>query len=147
VAENEIEIAAPPERVWEVLADASVYDTWVIGAQDVRDADETWPAVGSRLHHRTGVGPLTVDDETEVVESQPPTRLVLLARVGALGEFRVTLELSPMGSGGTSLQMVEDPVGGVAEHVPGTGAAIHARNGMSLQRLKTLAEESPVEPR
>ena len=79
-AENQIEIAAPPERVWAVLADPQCFDDWVVGAQDVRDADASWPAVGSKLHHSTGVGPLTVDDETAVEVAEPPTRLVLLAR-------------------------------------------------------------------
>ena len=61
-AENEIEIDAPPEGVWEVLANPESFDDWVVGAKDVRDADDAWPAVGSRLHHSSGVGPLTIDD-------------------------------------------------------------------------------------
>ena len=39
-AENEIEIDAPPERVWEVLANPESFDDWVVGAKDVRDADD-----------------------------------------------------------------------------------------------------------
>ena len=138
-AENEIEIGASPEQVWAVLADPENFDDWVVGAKDVRDADASWPAVGSKLHHSTGVGPLTVDDQTSVEVSEPPTRLVLLAQVGAVGSFRVTLELRPTPAG-TQLWMHEEPVEGIADHVPGTDSAIHARNDISLERLKELAE-------
>ncbi len=138
-AENDIEIEAPPARVWEVLADAECFDDWVVGAKDVRDADDNWPAVGAKLHHSTGVGPLTIDDDTEVEVSEPPRRLVLLAKVGAAGAFRVTLELRETPTG-TTLFMHEEPVAGLADHVPGTDSAIHARNDISLERLKELAE-------
>ena len=37
--------------------------------------------------------------------------------------------------------MHEEPVDGVAEHVPGADAAIKARNAVSLRRLKELAEQ------
>jgi carbon monoxide dehydrogenase subunit G len=139
MAENEIEIQAPPERVWAVLADPQSFDDWVVGAQNVRDADASWPAVGSKLHHSTGVGPLTVDDETSVEVSEPPTRLVLLAQVGAAGAFRIRLELRATAAG-TTLWMHEDAVEGLADHVPGTDSAIHVRNEISLERLKALAE-------
>jgi uncharacterized protein YndB with AHSA1/START domain len=138
-AENEIEIDAPPERVWEVLASPECFDDWVVGAKDVRDADDTWPAVGSKLHHASGVGPLTIDDETRVEASEPPHRLVLLAKLGPAGAFRVTLELRPTPAG-TKLWMSEEPVAGLADHVPGTDSAIHVRNDISLERLKGLSE-------
>jgi uncharacterized protein YndB with AHSA1/START domain len=139
MADNEIMIDASPEAVWAVLADPQTFDDWVVGAQNVRDADDSWPAVGSKLHHSTGVGPLTVDDETRVEEAVPPNRLVLLAKVGPVGEFRITLELRGEGSQ-TTLFMREDPVGGVAAHTPGTDTAIAARNEISLGKLKELAE-------
>lgn len=79
---SEIEIAAPPESVWAVLADAQRYWDWVVGAKEVRDADESWPSPGAKLHHSSGVGPLTVEDETRVLESEQPRRLVLHACCG-----------------------------------------------------------------
>jgi carbon monoxide dehydrogenase subunit G len=138
-AENEIEIAAPPDRVWAVLADPENFDDWVVGAQNVRDADANWPAVGSKLHHSSGVGPLTIDDETQVEISNSPTQLVLLAKVGAAGKFRITLDLRATAAG-TTLWMHEEAVAGLADHVPGTDSAVHVRNDISLERLKGLAE-------
>jgi carbon monoxide dehydrogenase subunit G len=146
MAENEIEIQAPPDRVWAVLGDPHCYDEWVVGAQDVRAADESWPAVGSKLHHSTGIGPLTVDDETSVEAAEPPTRLVLLAKVGTAGAFRVTLELRATPAG-TTVLMHEEAVAGLAGHTPGADTAIHTRNEFSLSRLKALAERTPSAPR
>ena len=140
MAENEIDIDAAPERVWEVLAQPALYDEWVLGAQEVRGADESWPAPGSKLHHRTGVGPLAVDDETTVLEADPPRRLVLEAKVRPFGTFPVALELEPGPAGGTRVRMHETASDGPLEHVPGTDTAIAARNTLSLRRLKQLAE-------
>ena len=142
MARNEIEIQAPPERVWAVLADAELYDDWVLGAQEVRDADEQWPREGTALHHRTGLGPLAIDDETRVEESERPTRLVLRAKVRPLGELRISFDLRATPNG-TTLIMEEHPVDGPLTVAPGTDAAIDARNTVSLRRLKALAEGTP----
>ncbi len=139
MARNEIEIGATPERVWAVLADAERYSDWVLGAQEIEEADASWPAVGARMRHRTGVGPLTVEDDTVVEESDPGTRLVLRAHLGAAGAFRISLELLASPSG-TKLVMHEHPVEGIAASVPGVELGVRARNSISLERLKELAE-------
>src|SRR6476619_5326627 len=147
MAENELEIDAPPERVWGVLAQPERYDERVVGAQEVRDADETWPAAGYALHHRTGVGPLTVDDETRVVEADPPRRLVLRAKAKSLGEFEVEIELEEGTARKTTVRIHERAVEGAAAPVPGSDTAIKARNTISLRRLKELAEGTPAASR
>jgi uncharacterized protein YndB with AHSA1/START domain len=140
MAENEIVIDAPREQVFEILADADRYAEWVIGAVRVRDADTAWPAPGSRLHHSSGAGPFTIDDSTEVVESEPPGRLLLLAHLGPLGSFRVELVLRDDGSS-THVTMHEVPVEGLAKLAGPVGDAVgSARNKLSLSRLKELAE-------
>jgi uncharacterized protein YndB with AHSA1/START domain len=140
-AENQIEIDASRERVFEVLSDAGLYAEWVVGAVEVRDSDATWPAPGSRMHHSTGVGPATIDDTTEVLACEPPGRLVLLAHVGPLGDFQVELLLADRGGGRTHVRMLEEPVAGVSVHAGVIGDAAGAlRNKLSLTRLKSLAE-------
>lgn len=134
-----IEMAVPPETVWAVLADPHVYADWVVGANEVRDADETWPQPGSKLHHSTGVGPLTLDDETTVVEAEAPRLLVLRAKLRPVGEFGVTVHLEPC-AGGTKVTIEEEAVGGPVSAVPGAGLAADGRNVFSLRRLKDLAE-------
>ena len=140
MAENEIVIAAPRDRVFGVLANPESYADWVVGASRVRDADSTWPAPGSRLHHSVGAEPLTIDDSTEVIECVEPERLVLLAHLGALGSFRVELVLRDDG-GSTHVTMHEVAVDGLSKLAePVTSVGVAVRNKISLGRLKELAE-------
>jgi uncharacterized protein YndB with AHSA1/START domain len=131
----------PPEAVFAVLADPWRYADWVVGAKRVRDVDATWPAVGSRFHHRVGIGPLTLDDSTVVEEIDPPRRLVLRARARPAGVARVSLELLATGDGGTDVEMGEVPISGLARrfHNPLLDALVVLRNRRSLARLGELA--------
>ncbi|HWJ32710.1 MAG TPA: SRPBCC family protein [Gaiellaceae bacterium] len=141
MAENEVVIDADRERVFAVLADGPRYHQWVMGAADVRAADDAWPAPGSRIHHSTGVGKLTIDDSTEVVACDPPKRLELLAHLGPLGSFRVEFTLDALAGGRTSVRMVEAPVEGVSKLAGPVGDAVgKLRNMLSLARLKEIAE-------
>jgi uncharacterized protein YndB with AHSA1/START domain len=141
VARTTIDVAVPPERVFDVLSDPGSYGEWVVGSRHVRDAEDDWPAVGSRFHHSVGKGPFTIEDHTEVVEAEPPTRLVLSAKARPLGSARVELRLQPT-AGGTRVVMVEHPENPVLRMVMGPLGAyvIRRRNDESLRRLKRLAE-------
>lgn len=140
MAENEIDIAVPRDRVWSILADPHLYAEWLLGTDRVRDADPSWPAPGSHLHHSVGAGPATIDDSSEVLECEAPERLVLLAHLGPVGSFRVELLLRE-GGPGTHVTMHEAVVEGVAKlGGPVTDAAVAGRNKISLDRLKELAE-------
>jgi uncharacterized protein YndB with AHSA1/START domain len=145
VAENDVVIEAPREAVFAVLADGPRYHEWVMGAADIRAADAAWPAPGSRIHHSTGVGPLAIDDSTEVVECDPPGRLELLAHLGPLGSFRVELTLDALAGGRTCVKMVEVPVEGLSKLAGPVGDAVgRLRNMLSLSRLKEIAEQRTV---
>ena len=74
------QIDAPPERVWAVLADPDSYAHWVVGSRDTRSADPGFPAKGTSFHHTVAFGPIDLRDETEVVESDAPRRLVCTSR-------------------------------------------------------------------
>ena len=86
----------------------------------MRDVDESWPAVGSRLHHSVGVWPGVLDDDTEVLEVDPGRRLVLQARAWPGGEATVSMELTPV-EGGTRVTMREDATKGPGTLVPQAG--------------------------
>ena len=141
------QIAAPPERVWSVLADADNYAHWVVGARDVRDADPGFPAVGTSFGHTLSLGPIDLKDESEVVESDPPFRLVLHVKARPLGRGTVELDLVAEG-GGTHVTMHEGPASPVARLVynPLMDLALHGRNVESLRRLAELAEGHVPEP-
>lgn len=135
----------PPERVFAVLSDPRSYGHWVVGADTIRDADPSWPAEGSRFYHRVGMGPLKLNDHTEVLEVDPPRKLVLHARARPLGTAKVTLLLSPQGDA-TRVTMREeagDPLSRLAIN-PLTDWLVHHRNVESLRRLKGIAETRVV---
>ena len=140
MARNQAHLDATPEQVWAVLADPESYAHWVVGSKEIRDADPAWPEPGTRFHHTVGVGPLTLKDHTEVLESRAPERLVMRARARPSGEANVIIELTPEDDG-TRVDMEEYPVAGIAKivHNPLQDKLIHHRNVESLRRLEELA--------
>jgi uncharacterized protein YndB with AHSA1/START domain len=133
---------ATPEQIWAVLADAKTYGDWVVGAKDIRTADGTWPQPGSALHHTSGFGPLTLKDNTKVLESDPPRHIVLEARGRPLGIARIEITLEPDGST-TKVKMVEEVVRPTPARTmsPALNPLIHSRNVETLRRLEELAKE------
>ena len=55
------DIAAPRQRVWDVLADGWTYSGWVVGNSHVRGVDPGWPSVGTRIHHSAGAWPVQIE--------------------------------------------------------------------------------------
>jgi len=127
--------------VFAVLTDAGAYADWVVGSDSIRGTDPDWPAVGSRFHHRVGVGPFKVADHTEVIENDPPRKLVLHARARPVGTARVSMRLEAAGDG-TWVTMEEtagDPLSRLAIN-PLTDWVVHLRNREALRRLARIAE-------
>ena len=149
MASNERRIGTTPERVWDVLADGWLYPLWVVGATRMRDVDDTWPAVGSRLHHSVGSWPVLVDDTTSVLECTPHSLLRLRARAWPTGDAHVTIQLSGAGAD-TLVEIDEDAASGPALLVPkpARDLGLHWRNVESLRRLAFLAERraDPARP-
>ena len=140
------QISAPLERVFAVLSDPRSYGDWVVGSDSIRDADAAWPAAGSRFYHRVGVGPLKLDDHTEVLEVEPPRKLVLHARARPLGTAKVTLLLASQGDAATHVTMREEAGDSLSRLAinPLTDWLVHHRNVESLRRLKRIAETGVV---
>ncbi|HSO97803.1 MAG TPA: SRPBCC domain-containing protein [Solirubrobacteraceae bacterium] len=141
MATNEAEFSVPPARVFEVLSDPEVYADWVVGSHSIRDADPDWPAVGARFHHRVGAGPFTVNDHTEVLEVDPPSRLVLRARARPFGTAIVKLSIAPSGNGCrvTMIEVAGDPLSKLVLNRL-TDSLVHVRNVESLRRLQRICE-------
>jgi hypothetical protein len=144
MAEVSWNVQADVERVWAELADGWMFTGWVVGATHIRDVDGQWPSVGARIHHQVGAWPLVVSDTTLVLESEPPRRLILQARMWPIGEARVELGLSPEGDG-TEVTMVEYPMKGPAKWLynPLFDLLLRMRNRESLRRLAAIAENRP----
>ncbi len=142
MAVNEIHIAAPPGRVFDVLSSGQRYAEWVVGAKRIRAVDGTWPEPGSRFHHTVGIGVLAVHDNTKVLQLEPPRRIVLVARARPFGRAEVELVVESDGAG-TRVRMREEPTGapGVVKRL--LDPTIRSRNAEALRRLRGLCERPP----
>jgi NAD(P)-dependent dehydrogenase (short-subunit alcohol dehydrogenase family)/uncharacterized protein YndB with AHSA1/START domain len=146
MARNRVHIGASPKEVFAVLSDPYSFPKWVVGAAGVRDHDDDFPAVGSRFHHKVGSWPLSLKDHTEVVEVEPPRRLVLKAKARPLGTALIELDLRGS-AGGTELLMEECPGDRLTSLVVGNplaDTALRVRNAEALARLKRLVEGAPA---
>jgi NAD(P)-dependent dehydrogenase (short-subunit alcohol dehydrogenase family)/uncharacterized protein YndB with AHSA1/START domain len=142
MARNRIHIDAPPPSVFAVLADAERYPEWVVGAAEIRDQEGHFPEPGSRFHHSVKVGLLKLNDHTEVVDVDPPSRIVLEAKARPLGTARISIELSES-DGGTNVLMEERPGDRLTALVadnPVADLALRLRNAEALSRLKRVVE-------
>jgi uncharacterized protein YndB with AHSA1/START domain len=138
-------MAVSPERVFAELSDAWMYTGWVVGASHIRAVDDHWPDVGSRLHHKVGIWPMTISDTTQVMEVDPPHRLVLQARAWPAGEARIELSVQP-DPAGSRVTMAEWITNGIGRwlHNPLQNAVLRRRNEESLARLTSIAENRPT---
>jgi uncharacterized protein YndB with AHSA1/START domain len=134
-------IDVAPSEVYSVLANGWYYSGWVVGTSHVRAVEETWPAVGSRLFHASGVWPAALADETSVDEVTPNERLVMTARGRPLGEARIEIALTGEGDG-TRVTLTETPIRGPGRwlHNRVADAILHRRNVESLARLAATSE-------
>ena len=134
-------VSATPEQVWEVLSDGWLYPLWVVGASRMRDVDQGWPAVGTKLHHSVGTWPLLIDDTTEVLEKEEQRRLLLLARGWPAGEAHVEIILEPRGTD-TVVTIKEQATSGPGALMPKVvqDPQLHVRNIEGLRRLAYVVE-------
>ena len=135
------EMNCTPEDVFAVLADGWLFPTWVVGASRMRDVDEAWPQEGSTLQHSFGVWPALIDDETTVLEWDPPHRAVIQPAGWPIGEARVTVEVKPRGED-CVVRITEEAVKGPGAWVPSAilDVGLHLRNHETLRRLAFIAE-------
>lgn len=145
MARNRVHIHASPEQVFATLSDPERYPEWVVGAAGIRDFDESFPAPGSRFHHKVGSWPIGLKDHTEVVEVEPPRRIVLKAKARPLGTATIAIDLEAS-AGGTEVAMEEVPGDRLTSLVAGNPVAdqvLRVRNAEALSRLKRLVEGTP----
>lgn len=134
-------MACTPEDVFRVLGDGWLFPSWVVGASRMRDVSDQWPAPGSRLHHSFGAWPLLIDDTTEVIECDPPRRLVLRAKGWPIGEARVEIHVQRRGDE-SLVRIQEEAIAGPGALLPQRvlDIPLQLRNKETLHRLAYLAE-------
>ncbi|MBK5222097.1 MAG: SRPBCC family protein [Acidimicrobiia bacterium] len=143
MALNSVILPIDPQRLFdEYLLHPETYPIWLVGADEIRAIDETWPAPGSRFHHTVGLWPLHLKDYTESVQVDSPHTFRLLVKARPLVRALVTFTVH--GTDDESILAVEEhPQFGPADIVlqPLTDPLIHLRNQASLRRLAALIAE------
>jgi uncharacterized protein YndB with AHSA1/START domain len=134
-------IGAPPQQVFDVLADGWTYSDWVVGTTHMRDVDDGWPAVGSRLHHRAGPWPVSLTDTSTVLVCEPPHRLVIRAGLWPAGEATVVFTLEPVGQNATRVRLGENFTAGPLRWIRNklNDLVLKQRNKETLNRLADIA--------
>jgi uncharacterized protein YndB with AHSA1/START domain len=142
MSRNQITMHASPETVFAVLDDADAYPRWVVGARRIRRVDPDWPREGSEFHHAIGVAGVELRDSSEIVDRDPPHRIVLEVRFRPTGTARVEIDVAPA-TAGSVVTMEEHPGAGPVSWLPRlvTDPVLHLRNAWSLQRLRHEVEQ------
>jgi uncharacterized protein YndB with AHSA1/START domain len=136
-----VEINAEIDKVFSLLADPWIYADWVVGSDQVREADDNWPDVGSEFKHVVGVWPLKSHDHSWVEAVDAPNHLRLRVKARPFVTARVWLDLKPGGKG-TVVEMFEDaadPLTRIAIN-PLSQPLMVVRNKIALGRLRDMAE-------
>ncbi len=138
----------PIDEVFDALSDPETYPTWLVGCRAIRSVDDDWPSEGAHFHHRVGlVGPLTVNDSSEILEIDRPGHLALEVRFRPAGRGRVDFWLAsdpaPDGSVRTRIDMDEAPIGLIAPTAPLLGPLTVGRNRASLNSFVAYLNEHP----
>jgi hypothetical protein len=131
-----------PEAVWEVIRDGYSYARWVAGTQEIREVDDRWPEVGSRIHFTAGIGPLRFDDLT-YVRRLDDDGIELQAYAGSWGSARVSIEVRQWGEGQTLVIIDEHPLTGMPArwHNGLVEIMLRLRNRRMAAALKDVVEK------
>ncbi|MBF6244263.1 MULTISPECIES: SRPBCC family protein [Nocardia] len=137
------------EQVFAVLADGWSYGHWVVGSTHMRDVDQDWPRIGSRIHHSVGAWPLMAQQATRVVAVDPPNSIELEAELWPLGVAWIRLAMTPIDADTTEVSMSEEVIRGPGRLIPDVlqTIALKPRNKQSLARLCDLVASHYVDTR
>jgi carbon monoxide dehydrogenase subunit G len=133
-AELTIEIARPPEEVFDYLTDVANLPAWQSGVHTARRE-------GDRIHESRHLLGRELSTTIAIEEEERP-RVFAIRALDSPVPFTVRHELSPIESGGTRLHVVGE---GDAGLLPGFAAGIMARRAerqfrKDFERLKRLLE-------
>jgi len=138
-------IDSPKDAVWDVLRDGWTYARWVAGTQTIREVDDDWPAIGSKIHFTAGIGPLRFDDVT-YVRNIGDDGLELQAYAGDFGSARVSIRLMDWGEDQTLVIIDEHPLTGPPArfHNAFVELLLRLRNRRMAASLKGVVEDGHV---
>lgn len=142
--EREIEIEAPPDVVYDVVADPNCLGEWVTIQEELEEAPDGDLKPGARLRQRMRVAGTRFRLSWTVVEAERPSRIVWEGHGPMGSRAKAIYELSADGDGGTKFSYLNEyglpggPAGRLASR------AILGASGReadrTLKRLKKLVE-------
>jgi len=142
VARSEVFIAAPPEEVWSLISDLERGPEWSLVTLECKLTSEGPPGLGSTYRSLSRFVASRVTTEQEIVEWEPPRRMV--SKVVKGGESTFTQICEPEGEG-TALTMINEfsvpgaLPGFVAERLT---AQVTSTLAGELARIKEVVEQS-----
>lgn len=141
----EIDIAAPPREVWEVVMDPSRLKDWVTIHRKLGKVSDQPLRDGSTLEQTLHLRGVSVKVRWKVEHSEAPRLAVWEGRGPARSRARTCYELSPDGNGGTRFSYVNDfkaplgPIGAAASRAV-VGGVSQREADRTLHALKALVE-------
>lgn len=121
---NRRTLDAPPEAVFDLMADYERYPEWVAIVEKARLVEGDRIEAGAVYEEESPLGPIPTTSRWRVIEFDPPRRQV---HVGELpfGPVELTIETRPDGEGGTILDHTVEltalprfrPLGWLLEHL------------------------------
>jgi carbon monoxide dehydrogenase subunit G len=141
--ERTIEIAAPPERVYDVVMDPRHLEDWVTIHDHLQDAPDGSLATGSELTQCLKLAGRRFNVRWKVVEDDPCRRVVWDGQGPVHSHARVVYEFEPNGNGTRfSYSNEYDLPGGVLGRMAGGAVRrVTAKEvDATMKRLKQLLE-------
>jgi carbon monoxide dehydrogenase subunit G len=136
----QVDVAAPPQLVWEVVTDWVGQGDWMMGTR-VRVLDDE-PGVGQRIEAFSGVGRLGVWDSMTITRWEPPHR-VDVVHTGRVIRGTGVFEVVPASAGSVFVwsEDLEIPMGAIGRAGwslvrPAFAAAVQS----SLHKMAAIAE-------
>jgi uncharacterized membrane protein len=141
--ERSVEIAAPPERVYEVVMDAGRLEDWVTIHHHLVDAPNGRLREGSKLTQSLKIAGTKFNVRWTVVENEPCVRVVWEGRGPVASHALVVYAFEANGEGTSFSYLNEyDLPGGALGRMAGRAVSRVTQKELegSLQRLKRLVE-------
>jgi uncharacterized protein YndB with AHSA1/START domain len=140
-----IDIAAPPQAVWDFVMDPTNADKWVTIHRGLKDHDGGRPRQGYRMDQRLCLRGVNFDVHWELTECDVPRFAHWEGKGPARSKARIVERLSDDGNGGTHFDYENEfhapfgPLGAVATRAL-TGGVPQREADASLKRLKEIME-------
>jgi uncharacterized protein YndB with AHSA1/START domain len=145
VVNADIDIAAPPEKVWEIVMDPDHFKDWVTIHRKVHDSDTGPPHEGSKMTQTLCLHGINFKVKWELTACDPGRHATWEGRGPMHSHARTVYDLSDDGNGGTRFHYTNEfrapagPLGAAASRVL-VGGLPEREAKKSLVQLKALLE-------